>query len=654
MLHVRIANAERLAAFALADAVRPPQRVEYESWAVRNLIIHDGDLRGPYDPRQFPFWSEVLRALGPDDPCRTVTLAKSAQIGGTVLGNIFALGKLDVSPGAMGFVHPSGPSATIWAKTKFDGMLALSNRLRALFPRAGEPGNSTDFKQRRDGRGSIEITGAVSAAGLSQRTWEAVVMDDLSKWENNEAGDPETQAETRAQAIEFAKLFKISTPLVDPGCRITRGYRAGTMERYEVRCPHCEAPMILTWANMLRRYEEGVKNGRDYDIGFTCDACGAEINEHHRAGMINPANGARWVAQRPERMRVARSFWIWAAYGPLMSWRRIIDKWLDAVGDPGREQVFINDVAGLPFDADSKTPEIDDLVARSSTGHARGTIPAGHWLVYAGADVQEDRVEVHVRAFGPHGRAATVEYIVIPHPMGSDECRARLNDILLQTWPHACGTRIAIDKLAIDAGYEFGAVASWAKRHPVSQVIMTKGLSGQRTSFLTKLQTRKNNTGKPSKSGSRLYGVAVDDGKLHVYARLKVVDRDLPSYQSFPVGLGQAWFEQLVSERRVKDRDRNGFEIHVWKLPPGKRNEVLDTTVYADAAACKDGLAEMTDTTWDRIAAERGRVPEQADLEDLLAPSRVPSPPPAAVVEAQAVPQGKSAWTGARSNWMNR
>ena len=52
-------------------------------------------------------------------------------------------------------------------------------------------------------------------------TAEFLVEDDLSKWEPNAAGDPETQADNRARAIEFAKILKISTPLVLPGCKIT-------------------------------------------------------------------------------------------------------------------------------------------------------------------------------------------------------------------------------------------------------------------------------------------------------------------------------------------------------------------------------------------------------------------------------------------------
>ena len=51
------------------------------------------------------------------------------------------------------------------------------------------------------------------------------VQDDLSKWENNEAGDPESQADTRSSAYEYdAKIFKVSTPMIKGDCRISDDY----------------------------------------------------------------------------------------------------------------------------------------------------------------------------------------------------------------------------------------------------------------------------------------------------------------------------------------------------------------------------------------------------------------------------------------------
>ena len=49
-------------------------------------------------------------------------------------------------------------------------------------------------------------------------------------------GDPELMADNRSRAIADAKIFKISTPLIVPGCRITRNFRDGSQEH-----PYCPA-----------------------------------------------------------------------------------------------------------------------------------------------------------------------------------------------------------------------------------------------------------------------------------------------------------------------------------------------------------------------------------------------------------------------------
>jgi phage terminase large subunit GpA-like protein len=44
---------------------------------------------GPFSVERFPHVAPILAALSPEDPCRVVTLAGSAQIGKTVIANIF-------------------------------------------------------------------------------------------------------------------------------------------------------------------------------------------------------------------------------------------------------------------------------------------------------------------------------------------------------------------------------------------------------------------------------------------------------------------------------------------------------------------------------------------------------------------------------------
>jgi phage terminase large subunit GpA-like protein len=100
------------------------------------------------------------------------------------------------------------------------------------------------FKERKDGLANLLITGANSPASLSQITVNYQVQNDLSKFEPNAAGDPEAQADNRSRAIEFAKIFKLSTPLVLPGCKITRDFEAGSQEMPFVPCPHCSHKQV--------------------------------------------------------------------------------------------------------------------------------------------------------------------------------------------------------------------------------------------------------------------------------------------------------------------------------------------------------------------------------------------------------------------------
>src|ERR1043166_5139152 len=178
-----LANAERLSMEATARAFEPPPPVDYLAWAERNIVFTEAESRfpGPYNRARFPFFDEILRALSPDDPCRTVTLMGSAQVGKTVVGNIFVGGSMAMTTGAFLYAHPTDDNAARWSKMKLKPLLRGTAALRALFPDRGrDGGDSVLFKERLDGLMQLLITGANSPASLSQVTIFRQVQDDLS------------------------------------------------------------------------------------------------------------------------------------------------------------------------------------------------------------------------------------------------------------------------------------------------------------------------------------------------------------------------------------------------------------------------------------------------------------------------------------------
>lgn len=604
-LVVETANPERLALEAMAEAWRPPPKVDYLKWAEANIVLSEREspYPGPYNRDLFGYFDEILRAFSPEDPCRIITLKKSAQLGGTVLANIFCCGSLAMVPGDFLYVHPTEGNAQRWSKQKLAPMLKNTVSLQALFPqKSRDGGDSILYKERIDGRGAIQISGANSPASLSMVTMKNQVQDDLAKWETNSAGDPEAQADSRSQAYEFAKIVKISTPLVAPGCRISKNFDDGSQELPFVPCPHCGHMQVLEWENMLAHLDED----HPERAHFTCTdpECGGVIEEHHRPKMLKQLD---WRAQNPKAKRQHRSFWIWSAYSVLQTFERIARAWLKAKGDPASEQTFINDVVGQAYEAAGESPPWEELRDRAEgSDYGRGQIPAGAVILTLGIDVQADRCEWHLVGWDQDLRRYVVDYGVVPGYIGEKETQKGLDALVDQTWVNAYGHRLAPDMTAIDGNAYTAEVWGWVKRHAKHRVIMVRGARSETAPRLQLVkQEVDEKTGKPKRYSKRFYNFNSSVMKLGLYKNLRKQDASEPGYVSFPRGLDDEYFRGLTAERRVSDKNRDGFEVWRWKKDPKQANEPLDTMNQAEAAATRFGIRSLLPSIWERLAAER-------------------------------------------------
>ena len=646
-MQIQTASAERMFHGVLAEAFMPPPPVDYLAWAERNIVFteRESPYPGPYNRALFAYFDEILRALSPDDPCRIVTLAKSAQLGGTVLANIFTGGSMDMDPKDILYVHPTEENARRWSKLKLSAMLKGTDCLRRVFPMKSRDGHdSVLFKERRDGRGAIQISGANSPASLSQVSMARQVQDDLAKWEMNSAGDPETQANSRSQAYEFAKIFKISTPMVVPGCRITKNFEAGSQERLQVPCPHCGHHHVLEWENMLANLDED----HPERAAFTCPECGGEIADHHRREMLA---GHKWVADNPAMMRVHRSFHLWSAYSLLQSFEQIARDWLAAKGDPPSEQTFMNDVVGLAYRILGEAPGWEDLFNRGKeSDYSRGTIPAGFPLVTCGIDCQGDRVEGQVVAHGPNRQRAIVDYVVFQGHISEPECQNKLDGLLKQGFRNAYGRKVGVDLAAIDGNAYTEDVWGWAKKHPASRVIMVRGVGTDNAPLIKRVKREHNRQGKSVRYSRRFYNFAASVLKMSLYRNLRKDDPQARGYIALPTGLDEEFYRQLTAESRKPKKTKTGFTQYVWAKDPNQANEALDTHLQAETAANRLGVRDLPDAEWDRLMAERECPPEdvQADFEDLLMAAQPRSAPDAEPQQPQ--PSAKDR----RSKWKNR
>lgn len=624
------------------EVLEPPPPPDFNRWAVEHVVFgEESPFPGPYDPDRFPYFLRILDCLSPEHPSRIVTFMGSAQIGKSVLCQIFVAASQDLDPAPGIYYHPTEANAVEWARLKWRPMVRASARLKALFgeDRSRDGSQSMLYYERVDGRGSLTVAGANSGPAVSMKSAKRQVQDDLSKWEVLPSGDSETQADSRSKAFVFAKLLKASTPLFEHSCRITRNFKAGTQERWYVPCPHCAHPQPLLWENMLAALDPE----QPERAHFTCVACSAAIEHRHKNAMV--ARGS-WVAENPRGHEP--SFHLWAAYSPLETWENIARAWLKSSGNPSAEQSFANDNAGLPYQSAGEAPPWEGLAARArEAGHRLGEIPSGGLLFTAGVDCQGDRVEVHLKAFGRDGRRWTVEYRVLDGHISTDACRAALDKLLEATWPDEHGNLRRIVMLAIDGNAWTNDVFAWAKRHAWTRVIMTRGAASETAPPLVATQTEKRPDGRSRKLQKRFYNLGVSGLKATLYKALEKTDPHQRGYCGYPQGLDDDFYQQLTAERRVPKRRPDGSTVWRWMKDPSQANEVLDTELIAEGAAIRCGWRGLTDEIADRLYAELAaggavaRAERQPDLFDpsaqvLAKPAPIGTGPAAAPASPQA------------------
>ena len=661
-----LASAERVICTAMATAMAPPAPPDITRWCVENIEFDErSPIKGAFDITRFEFLREIHEVLSPEHPAREVTIRGSAQWGKTVSIIQPTLGAWhDYTPLDSLIVHPTGSAASEWVNNKWMPMRRQAPGLVRVFGAGRGENRDNIFNQETlDRNGSLKVASSGSPADLTGTSRRLVIMDDLSKFETSDKGDPEKLAESRASGFEDAKILRVSTAMIKGTCRISEAYERSDQRLFDVPCPHCGFEQPLTWEN----FKASIEPERLHAAHFTCERCREAIRHGDKERIVRLG---RWRKNNPHGDHPG--FHLWRAYAPQRDWASIAVEYAQMMGwtrlEAGRskptepdaapkaaekqatakpikaqvEQVFFNDVLGLPYEQATDAPDWELLRDRTENAEPGavlelGVLPATGFIFAAGVDCQDDRIEVQLVAFGANRRRWVIDYRVIPHHIGDEAGRDALNALLKQEWRTELGLRVALDVLAIDGGAYTDDVWSWARRHPWGRVIIVKGGNQQNGPLMALQKFDRRKDGKVKKAQKRAFNLNVSSMKAGLYAHLPKEDPEERGYVQFARALGDEFYRMLTSEHRVLSRNSAGVMTSRWVLvKPTRRNEALDTMNYAEAGALRKGWASMTEDQWDALAAERGIAPPDAqpDLFDaslpLLATQAAEQPKPKA------------------------
>jgi phage terminase large subunit GpA-like protein len=631
---------------AWGGGLKPDPLLTVSEWADRYRMLSSRAAAEPgrYRTKRTPYMKEIMDALSPGHPAQRIVFMKAAQVGATEAGNCFLGFIIHQAPGPALAVQPTVELAKRNSRQRIDPLIEESPALRDKVKPARSRDAGNTMLSKEFAGGILIMTGANSAVGLRSTPARYIFLDEVDAYpaSADEEGDPVSLAEARS--LTFAhrrKVFLASTPTIRGLSRIEREYEASDQRRYFVACPHCGASQWLKFERL--RWEKG----KPETAAYVCEACDQPIAEHHKTAMLE---GGEW---RPTAVSADPStigFHLSALYSPVgwLSWERIARAWEAAQGSDEAIRAFRNTILGETWVETGEAPDWRRLYDRRERWPA-GTVPAGGLILTAGADLQKDRIEVDVWAWGRGLESWLVDHVVIDGGPESAAAWSALAALLSRTWPHEHGAHLPIVRLAVDTGYEAPAVYAWARAQGFARVAPVKGVEGFNRASPVAGPTYVDVTeaGKRLRRGARLWTVAVSTFKAETYRFLRLqrpTAEEVDAGTKFPPGtvhlpewIESEWLKQLAAEQLITVKTRRGFARLEWQKLR-ERNEALDTRVYARAAAWIAGLDRWSEERWAEAEREvRIEAPPGAG------PRRPGQPDPRA---------SSGVWLGRRRGWL--
>ena len=613
---------------AWREGLTPDPDLTVSAWADRHRVLSSrgASEAGPWRTSRTPYLREIMDTLSPSHPCQRVAFMKGSQVGATESGGNWIGYVIHHAPGPMLAVQPSVELAKRFSQQRIDPLIEESPVLREKVapPRSRDSGNTVLSKEFPGG--ILVMTGANSAVGLRSMPVRYLFLDEVDAYppSGDDEGDPVALAEARTRTFSWRrKMFLASTPTIKGLSRIEREYEASDQRRFFVPCPQCGEKQYLKFERL--RWQKG----KPATAAYHCEACEQPIAEHHKTQMLSQGE---WRPTAIPADPLSIGFHLSSLYSPVgwLSWERIAREWEACQASDEAKRSFINTVLGETWAETGEAPDWQRLYERREDWRI-GTVPLGGLFLTAGADVQKDRIEVSIWAWGRGLESWLVDHLVLEGGPGEAATWAQLSALLGETWAHASGLRLGLARLGIDTGYEAPAVYAWARRQGWSQVLPIKGVEGFNRSAPVSGPTHVDATegGVKIRRGARLWTVAVATFKSETYRFLrlhKVTDEEVEQgaaartgFIHLPRGVDAEWVKQLVAEQLITVKTKRGFTRLEWQKLR-ERNEALDCRVYARAAAWIAGVDRWHERKWRELEL-------QVNITEPVAAGEVPAGP---------------------------
>ncbi|WP_270944388.1 phage terminase large subunit family protein [Vibrio parahaemolyticus] len=610
----QLSNFQAAVKKGLATFWRPMPMTAVE-WADEHFFLsaESSYLEGRWETLHFQV--AILNSMG-NDEIRVVNLMKSARVGYSQMLKAALAYMLEHKKRNQLLFQPTDAAATGFMKAHIESMIRDVPVVKALAPWYGKKhrDNTLDTKKFSNRR-QLWCLGGTAAKNYREKSVDTVVYDELAAFpaDVEKEGAPTFLGDRRLEGSVFGKSIRGSTPKNKHECQIERACKeSGIMLRYEIPCPHCGEYQYLQWGGPDADFGMKFDKSEPSSVSYLCPHCAAlgtyaEWMPQQYKGVwrdrlsdLATKDGMEWttIDGKPVDAPEFVSFHIWSAYSPFTDWRRLVQDWLKAKDDVGKLKTFVNTILGETWEEQGEKLDSDELYRRRE--NYLSDVPAGGVVLTCAVDVQDDRLECEVKAWGKGDESWAVDFKIIYGDLAKPQIWEELDQFLSQNYQHESGNKLHIACTCIDSGGHFTQeVYKFVKSRESRRVFAIKGVGGVGRPIVSRPSTS-------NKAKIKLFAVGTDTCKELVMARLQILDRGF-GYYHYPIDnrFDEEFFKQLTAEER-RTRYHKGHAILEW-VKVRKRNEAFDLEVYNLAAR------EILNPNYDALALHLQEVEDAED-----------------------------------------
>lgn len=558
----------------------PPPPITVTEWADKYRYVASGPFPGKWSTERTPYLKEPLDCVT-DPNVEEIIILKPTRVGATegIINNAIGY-HIHYDPCQILYVQTSIEEGRKYSSEILTPMMDVTPVLRDRVSRARVKKSTQSKLQKTFPGGNLSIVGAKSPKGFRMVSKRLVICDDIDGYDVNREGDVIGLAKGRAKDFWNKKIILVSNPTTEGISRIYSAFMSSDQRYRHVPCPHCGEYQILKFGG--KDIDYGLKWTDAFsEVWYLCEHCHKKIYEYQKTEM-----------DRAGRYQAEADFHGLAGFhlNPFLcawhSWADFRKEFLACKTNPYKLMVFINQWLGEIWRDDiSERVDEDILYARREVYPAE--VPDGALILTASCDVQDLRIEIEIRGWGPGEESWIIDHKIINGRFLDERIQQVLDDYLLRTWRHESGVLLPLSRVCIDSGGRYPSqVYAFCKPREGRGIYAIKGSAETRADVLDGSITRRRD------AVFQLVGVTACKDIL--YGRLSISEPG-PGYIHFPMAIDKEFLKQYFAEKIKMYKN-----VRAYELLPGRRNEAIDLHNYNLAAL------RMYAPDWDEVCRRGG------------------------------------------------